>query len=368
MLYIVNQLITICALAFIVFILNSSGYLDKIISLIVKYYRDNKWLFHILIITTIICTVIFNNYFTVLILFLIILKLRTQISLNRPTILSYLLTIGFLADAANLVNNPINSITKEYFQIPWLRYLLILIPIQIIVIISSITVVYLYFIRYISSDVPREKIITLDNIAIDLKIFYPLSLLILNKIFPSFSALISLIVVIILIFFTTETKIQFNLLRQIPWLSLGIVFMLYTIGIILGKLGLIEMITLIIKNNANWGITFASITTGLLATLQSIVINNFPAITNNNLAIDRANITDSAIKEIMIYGNIIGCVIGAKITPVGSISTLLWYGQLKNQNLGLHWLRYVTINLALTLPVLFIALLFLAIWLPWLIV
>jgi arsenical pump membrane protein len=116
-----------------------------------------------------------------------------------------------------------------------------------------------------------------------------------------------------------------------------------------------------------WGLTIAATGTGFLATLLSSVINNLPTVMINALAIQDTSPIDPVVREVMVYANVIGCNIGAKITPLGSLSTLLWLDVLARKGLPINLFQYVRITFALTLPVLFVSLLSLAIWLPWLI-
>jgi arsenical pump membrane protein len=97
------------------------------------------------------------------------------------------------------------------------------------------------------------------------------------------------------------------------------------------------------------------------------VMNNLPTVLINSLAIPDAYAIDPVVREVMVYANVIGCNIGAKITPIGSLATLLWLNVLARKGLHISWVQYVGIAVVLTLPVLLASLLGLAIWLPWLI-
>lgn len=101
--------------------------------------------------------------------------------------------------------------------------------------------------------------------------------------------------------------------------------------------------------------------TGLISAFLSSIFNNLPATLFTNSLIsdffaDEASAKLLHLKQIFIYANLLGANIGSKLTPIGSLCTLLWLSLLANRGLKMSFKKYLSLSLIFTLPVLLVAL------------
>ncbi|MCI1767733.1 MAG: arsenical efflux pump membrane protein ArsB, partial [Acetobacter peroxydans] len=155
-----------------------------------------------------------------------------------------------------------------------------------------------------------------------------------------------------------------KVLRGAPWqiviFSLGMYLVVYG----LRNAGLTDYLASALVWLGHQGLFTATIGTGFLAAVLSSIMNNMPSVLVGALAIQQTHDITPLTRDLMVYANVIGCDLGPKFTPIGSLATLLWLHVLASKNHRVTWGQYIKVGLIITPPVLLVTLIALALWLP----
>lgn len=155
---------------------------------------------------------------------------------------------------------------------------------------------------------------------------------------------------------------MWSVVRSAPWqvvlFSLGMYLVVYG----LRNEGLTDYLGEVLAGLAQHGDLATATGTGFLVAGISSVMNNMPTTLIAALGIEAAG-AGGLTEQMMAYAAIIGADLGPKITPIGSLATLLWLSVLERKGMHIGWGTYFKIGIVLTIPVLAVTLLALAGWL-----
>ncbi len=307
---------------------------------------------------------LFANDGAALILTPILLAKMRILQLNFKTIIAFLLAGGFISDSASLpfvFSNLTNIVTANYFHIGFVEYLSNMFIPYVVSTIISIIVLWVV----LRKDIPKEIDITLlknpDDVLKNKALFkfswFFLALLLVGYFIGdiynlpiSLFALGGGLLFLAIASYTKSARAWLTIKTapwQVVWFSIGLYIVVYG----LKNAGLTDYLEVILKDLATQSDFIAVVGTGFIAAFLSAFMNNMPTIMIMDISL--ANIGNEA----MIYANIIGCNLGPKMTPFGSLATLLWLHVLSQKGVKISFKEYSKFGMIVTPPVLFIVLL-----------
>lgn len=369
-----NATATFIAVIIISLLLDEAGFFEWAALHVARWGRGNgRALFALIILLGAAVAALFANDGAALILTPIVMAMLLALGFTPGATLAFVMAAGFIADAASLpliVSNLVNIVSADFFDIGFNRYAAVMAPVNVVAVLASLVVLFLYFRKSIPQRYDESQLKPPAAAIRDLNTFRSgwavLALLLigffgLEPLGVPVSVVAAVGAAILLLVAGRGHKISTRkVIREAPWqivvFSLGMYLVVYG----LRNAGLTQYLADMLSRFAEQGLWAATFGAGFMAALLSSIMNNMPTVLVGALSID-ASQASGVVKEAMIYANVIGSDLGPKITPIGSLATLLWLHVLERKGTRISWGYYFKVGIVLTLPVLALTLAALAI-------
>ena len=336
-----------------------------------------RTLFPLIVVLGAAIAAVFANDGAALLLTPIVIAILTQLRLSPAAALAFIIATGFVADTTSLplvISNLVNIVSANFFGIPFDHYAAIMVPVDLVALGATLAVLWLSYRQQVPQTYPVTELPAPATAIRDRHVFraaFPLLALVLAAYFLTAPLHIPVCIVACLAAGTLLGGAGYGrvipirrVLRGAPWqiviFSLGMYLVVYG----LRNAGLTDYLATALVWLGHRGPFIATIGTGFVAAILSSVMNNMPSVLVGALAIGQAQDITPLTRDLMVYANVIGCDLGPKFTPIGSLATLLWLHVLASKNYRVTWGQYMKVGLVLTPPVLLITLAALACWLP----
>ena len=360
-----NATATFIAVIIISLVLDEAGFFEWTALHVARWGRGNSGrLFAYMILLGAIVSALFANDGAALILTPIVIAMLVALRFSPASTLAFVMAAGFIADTASLplvVSNLVNIVSADFFQIGFGEYASIMWPVNIVSVAATLLMLWLFYRKDIPASYDPHALEQPQNAIRDRATFHAgwwilgfllVGLFALEPLGIPISAVAAVCAAVLLIIAGKGSVISTRqVLAKAPWqvvlFSLGMYLVIYG----LRNAGLTEALSSLLNTFASHGLWSATLGTGLTAALLSSIMNNMPSVLIGALSIQGGE-ASGVVQQAMIYANVIGCDLGPKITPIGSLATLLWLHVLAQKGIRITWGYYFRVGCVLTFPIL----------------
>ena len=360
-----NATFTFVAVILISLVLDEAGFFEWAALHVARWGGGSgRRLFVYLVLLGAAVAALFANDGAALILTPIVIAMLLALKFSPAATLAFVMGAGFIADTASLplvVSNLVNIVSADYFDIGFGAYASVMFPVNLVSVAATLVVLLWFFRRDIPATYDATQLRAPASAIVDRATFNAgwivLALLLvgffgLERLGVPISAVAGAGALALLAVAAKGHRISTRkVVREAPWqivvFSLGMYLVVYG----LRNNGLTDDLSQLLDCFAGHGLWAATFGTGLLTAFLSSVMNNMPTVLVGALSID-ASQAEGAVREAMVYANVIGSDLGPKFTPIGSLATLLWLHVLARKGIRITWGYYFRVGVILTLPVL----------------
>ena len=364
-----NATAAFVAIIVISLLLDEAGFFEWSALHVARWGKGNgRLLFALVVLLGAAVSALFANDGAALILTPIVIAMLRALGYKEKATLAFVMAAGFIADMASLplvVSNLVNIVSADFFQLGFARYASVMTPVDLVSIAATLGALMLFFRRDIPGHYDVAQLRAPGQAIRDVATFRAgwivlafllTGFFLLEPLGVPVSAVAAAGAILLLAIagrgHVIETR---KVLRGAPWqvviFSLGMYLVVYG----LRNAGLTDHLAGLLDRTAQGGVWGAAMGTGVIAAVLSSIMNNMPTVLVGALSIDAAHAT-GAVKEAMIYANVIGCDLGPKLTPIGSLATLLWLHVLGQKGVRIGWGYYFRVGVTVTVPVLLVTL------------
>ncbi|MFK2826234.1 ArsB/NhaD family transporter [Bacillus sp. B190/17] len=383
--------LTILSTTIMALVLDSIGFFKWIaFNIIIRSKRSGKLLFIYILLLCFLMTMFFNDESSILITTPIIIYIMKLLKMKQRQAFPYFISGALIAITASspiAVSSISNLISLKIIGFSLNSYIEMMFVPSLLGIVLIAFLLYIYFKKDIPNRTPflhlkwhyTSHAIILDHPlkreSADEKIDWPLFksciwIVILTRIgfftLSPFGVPLEWIglsgALLLLLIRWHRTKMgMLDVFKKIPWHILLFAFNVYVLVYGLKNVGLTHLIAWHLEAFVTDHSFHISMVIGLFFTLLSNTVNSLPAVMIGSLSITEMGMDQQTI-QFTYLTSMIGMNIGALLTPIGALSTLLWMFLLKKHSVNITWGQYMKVTFVIIPIGLFTSLFFLYIW------